>query len=334
MRRIRLDLARDLVVEFADREAAFKRVEEWAERGTRLVKLVFGPEGCGKSAWLRQSAELLRELGFDVLYVNPLQREFLAYIDLKEVVKRFAEAAAARTGIAEIKLADLAVQMAIYAIKKRRRKIAVLADDVFQAIGLDKAASYVKWMLGVIEYPPGEYERIVAVAATSEGLTRREIGRHMWADHYPMWNMSREGFRQLYDQIPGHKPPFEEVWRLTGGNPRLLGQLYEAGWDVDRVVEMFMRGKELNSPDLFKWRGWLEKALEDPDVLWTVEAPEGLLDRLVERNLVVHNLHDRDPSFWVDAPPPERDPELGVGKYVAWQTPLHREAVRRALGAG
>ncbi|MGC8583454.1 MAG: ATP-binding protein, partial [Thermoproteus sp.] len=49
MRRIRLDLARDLVVEFADREAAFKRVEEWAERGTRLVKLVFGPEGCGKS---------------------------------------------------------------------------------------------------------------------------------------------------------------------------------------------------------------------------------------------------------------------------------------------
>jgi hypothetical protein len=37
------------------------------------------------------------------------------------------------------------------------------------------------------------------------------------------------------------------------------------------------------------------------------------------------------PSFWIDQPPPERDPELGIGKNVAWQTPIHREAVRRAL---
>ncbi|GAB6944937.1 hypothetical protein JCM14467A_17190 [Vulcanisaeta sp. JCM 14467] len=34
---------------------------------------------------------------------------------------------------------------------------------------------------------------------------------------------------------------------------------------------------------------------------------------------------------WIDEPPPERDPELGIGRYVAWQTPLHREAVRKAL---
>jgi len=34
----------------------------------------------------------------------------------------------------------------------------------------------------------------------------------------------------------------------------------------------------------------------------------------------------------VDRPaPPERDLELGIGKHVAWHTPLHREAVRRAL---
>jgi hypothetical protein len=34
---------------------------------------------------------------------------------------------------------------------------------------------------------------------------------------------------------------------------------------------------------------------------------------------------------WIDEPPRERDPELGVGKYIAWQTPLHREAVKKAL---
>jgi hypothetical protein len=35
--------------------------------------------------------------------------------------------------------------------------------------------------------------------------------------------------------------------------------------------------------------------------------------------------------FWVDEPPLEKDPEIGVGREVAWQTPLHREAVKRAL---
>ena len=42
---------------------------------------------------------------------------------------------------------------------------------------------------------------------TSEGISRNEIGRHRWADLRPMWNMDREGFKQLYDQLPGDKPP-------------------------------------------------------------------------------------------------------------------------------
>lgn len=50
-------------------------VGEWAERSTRFMQLVYGLEGCGKSAWLKQAAELLKELGYDVIYVNPLQRE-------------------------------------------------------------------------------------------------------------------------------------------------------------------------------------------------------------------------------------------------------------------
>ncbi|MGB9705431.1 MAG: ATP-binding protein [Pyrobaculum sp.] len=332
MNRIRLKLARGVDVEFVDRELGLKRIEEWATRGTRFVKLVFGPEGCGKTAWLKQSAELLRELGFDVIYVNPLQREYIAYVDLKEVVKRLAEAAAERSGVAEVKLADLAIQLATYIIrKKRKRKVAVLADDVFQAIGLDKAASYVKWMLGLIEYPPGEYENIIAVAATSEGATRREIGRHRWADLYPMWNMPEEGFRQLYNQLPGEKPPFEEVWRWTGGNPSALATLLEHSWDVERLVERLAKEKDVTPQLASRWRSWLEKAVDDPDVLWSPDAPEELIDMLNKRNLIVYNLHRRDTWFWIDTPPPERDPELGIGRHVAWQTPLHREAVKKAL---
>jgi hypothetical protein len=52
---------------------------------------------------------------------------------------------------------------------------------------------------------------------------------------------------------------------------------------------------------------------------------------LIARNLIVYNVYDRDVWLWIDEPPPERDVELGIGKYVAWQTPIHREAVKRAI---
>ena len=331
MRRIKLSLA-SIEVEFADRELALKRMEEWAERGTRFPRVVFGPEGCGKTGWLKQSAVLLRELGFDVLYLNPIEKEVYAELGVEDVKKRIAEILREATDEAWARAVWAAVDLAKELIRAGRKKIAILADDVFQAIGLNKAAIYVKGLLGLIEYPPASYERIVAVVATSEGVTRREIGRHEWADLLPMWNMPREGFKQLYDQIPGEKPPFEEAWRVTGGNPRILQELYEARWDVEEVVRRLVERKRLAPSFVAKWRPWLVKAVEDPDALWSAEAPEELIDELEARNLIVYFLSERDPRSWAGEPPSERDLEIGVGKRVAWQTPLHREAVRRALG--
>jgi len=220
-------------------------------------------------------------------------------------------------------------------LKRRKKKIAVTADDASQAIGLDKAA-YVKGLLNMIEHPQYEYENIVVLVATGEGMTRREIGRHLWAHLTPMWNMSKEGFQELYERLPGPKPPFEEAWRLTGGNPGLLRKLYTTKWDFDVVVNLFIEEKRV---DRFVKslttveRRVLEEAVEEPDVFWhhlQEEYVRRLLDVLVEKNMVLE-LYTRKPYLWIDAPPPERDPELGIGRRVAWQTPLHREAVRKAL---
>jgi hypothetical protein len=100
-----------------------------------------------------------------------------------------------------------------------KKKVAVLVDEVFQTVVLDKTGIYVKSLLNLIEYPPRSYEKIIAIAVTSEGVAREEIKRHPWAELRPMWNMPREGFRLLYGKLPGPKPPFEDVWRWTGGNP-------------------------------------------------------------------------------------------------------------------
>jgi len=142
--------------------------------------------------------------------------------------------------------------------------------------------------------------------------------------------MSREGFKQLYNTLPGPKPPFEDVWSLTGGNPGYLGELYRSGWSVEVVVYGIIRERNLKHLAV-KWKDTLAKVVEDPDYLWEkYPETEALIGDLIEANLVVE-VWDRKPHFWIDTPPPEKDPVLGIGKEYAWQTPLHREAVRRAL---
>jgi ABC-type iron transport system FetAB ATPase subunit len=42
---------------------------------------VLGPEGCGKTVFLRQVAEAMRELGYDVFYLHLLDRVFSAEVD-------------------------------------------------------------------------------------------------------------------------------------------------------------------------------------------------------------------------------------------------------------
>jgi len=209
-------------------------------------------------------------------------------------------------------------------------------DDIFQAIGLDKAEIYTKILLNLIEYPSGDYEKIVILVSSSEGVTRTRIGRHLWSDIQLMWNMPREGFEELYNVLPDPKPPFKEVWKITGGNPRIFEKFYSSRWSVEDIMDWFMRNKKLkHSIESFseEERKILAEAVEDPDIIFKrLREPEvqQLEKKLVEANLII-DLWERESRGWIDVPPPEKDLELGIGRYYAWQTPLHREAVKRVL---
>jgi len=340
--RVKLSFAAGLQVEFSGRGKALRLVEELADRGTGLPLVVFGPEGCGKTAFLVQARAILESYGYSVLYVSASSRRygFIAFSGgLREVVAQ----ALSRLGVT-LALEGLSVSVPALAaallpfelvnLARREKKVALLIDDVFQAIGLDEVEGYVKTALNLIEYPPWSYERIAIVMATSEGVSRGRIGRHRWAALRPMWNMDFESFKELYRQIPGYKPPVEDAWRLTGGNPSMLKYLYMASWRVELVVrslaeerKLYSLASELTS----KEREGLELALEDPDVLFHEVELKPLLAKLVEANIVIDGLYERTPELWVDTPPPERDLEAGIGRFIAWQTPLHREAVRQAL---
>jgi len=332
VRRIKFSLVSGLDVDFVDRDVAIQQVIKWAGRGTGFPIVVFGPEGCGKTSWLLQSVEVLREAGFDVIYFNPMRRGFEVEVGIESLRQHALNVLKqAASEYALTKLAWSVIDLAIEAIKHGRGRLAVIVDDAFQYLDKREAAIIIKGMLELIEHPPEHYEKIVAIAATSEGLSREEIGRHRWSIIMPMWNMPREGFQQLYEKLPGPKPPFNEVWKWAGGNPNVLRELYMAGWSRDTVVAQLIREKGLTPGFIVRWRVWLEKAVNDPEALWSPDVPEELIRQLVERNLIVYNIYDREQIFWVDQPPPERDPELGIGRDVAWQTPLHREAIKRAL---
>jgi hypothetical protein len=91
VKRIKLKIALGVETEFMDRDRALAQVAEWAQRSTRFPIVIFGPEGCGKTAFLRQAASGLRELGYDVFYLHPLDRVFAAEVDDPDVKSLFLE---------------------------------------------------------------------------------------------------------------------------------------------------------------------------------------------------------------------------------------------------
>ena len=335
MKRIKVSFA-GLEVEFTDRNRAINQIRRFAEEGTFPVYVVYGPEGCGKTALLKQAKAILEDdYGYYVIYVNPLAgraSEILAYTPtikdiVKEALRLFPDPYS--------RIVDVAISTASQVLKKlSKTRLAILMDDVFQAVGLNEAESYVKTLLNLIEWPPASYERIVVLVASSEGVTQERIGRHRWTDIFMLWNMPRDGFQELYGKLPKQEMDFNDVWVQVGGNPGYLEKLYRAEWGVEKVVEDLVEDRRLmelirSLPDTEKQV--LKLAVEDPDVLLERYGEAvNLVRKLIEENLIVR-LKRRDPSAWIDEPPPEKDPELGIGRYYAWQTPLHREAVKRAL---
>ena len=89
-----MQLAPGVETVFVDRDRALAQLEEWAEKSTAYPVVIFGPEGCGKTAFLRQAASALREFGFEVFYLHPLDRVFSADVDDLDVKRLYSRAGA------------------------------------------------------------------------------------------------------------------------------------------------------------------------------------------------------------------------------------------------
>jgi hypothetical protein len=54
MKRVKPPSTPGLKAELMGRDRGLNQIRNFAERSTRLPVVVFGPEGCGRTLWLRQ----------------------------------------------------------------------------------------------------------------------------------------------------------------------------------------------------------------------------------------------------------------------------------------
>ena len=52
--------------------------------------------------------------------------------------------------------------------------------------------------------------KIAILMRLGKGIALKGIEKHNWTDVFGVRNMSRDGFRQRYDQILGEKPNFDD----------------------------------------------------------------------------------------------------------------------------
>jgi predicted AAA+ superfamily ATPase len=124
LKRVKLYFAKDLEVEFTDRVRGIKQVYEFCEKGTWYPVVVYGPEGCGKTSWLLQAVEVLKDLGYGVIYFNPLRRVFDVDVGVEDLKQRALEVL--RRVILEVELARLVwliIDFANEALRRGRRKL-------------------------------------------------------------------------------------------------------------------------------------------------------------------------------------------------------------------
>jgi len=343
---------------FVGRMAELEAVKRYNSRQVYLPIFVFGPEGCGKSRLFREAVKKFREWYPDgVAVLIDTRKSSLADavvatapVDVKKLAKQLAKAMF--RSLSQIThfgrfLAEAATSIPRYIRAKDVKRIFVVVDEVTTT--LTNVEAYAKAMESTMNVGRPEELRDVIVnffALTSEGYSRDLLARHSYVWQAYVWNLPRRDFEELYYRVreiyPGQAPPFDEVWKALGGNPRRLEELARLGWDMDKYKRWLAR--ELKVGGLAKYlkrRGLLGPALrvvEDVDYLYHGEEPElTTLERvLAKANLVMEVPRDIELGVHVGAAfdPPLVDRDLGVGQYYAWQVPIYRELVREALRQG
>ncbi|RLE57937.1 MAG: hypothetical protein DRJ40_01660 [Thermoprotei archaeon] len=335
-----------LGIYFVDREREVRYVLDWVLRGVSWNYVVYGPWGCGKTEFARAVTYAVEELNdFVFLYVDLTQSELHQAIYarygvkelLLELVQRVCE------DLLKFPLKVFALLRKLCEVYKLvGRYLVIFMDEVTRS--LDRYRISIRDYVSALDKAIHEWRRelglrnIVTVLLTSElsliQYFRREVGKTL--SIYEMWNLSKSAFMRLLEEV---KCPldYEILWRLCGGNPRLIYELRNVyAWDVERWLEReIVRCWSLysmirRSDVLLKY---LRSVVEEIDSLAPIPITEELKQQLPEVALTQELLRQNmviplEPTNHLLSEVPR---EEWIGREWAWQVPLYYYIFRAIL---
>ena len=329
---------------FVNRELELKALTELGKKGSPLVEFVYGPEGCGKTRLFKEFTKKFDELMDNgvIVYVDALEeKEFEEalllspkIVRVRSLIRTIAEGVVGPIGklLTEEVLTILDKIAEKYSL--RDKHVVIIVDDVVRAIGIDRLERYVKWLLESIYKIANKYSprSVLIIATTSEGYSLNRVMRHRWASISLIWNLGKEGFKELSEQLnPPSNNVVEEAWKMTGGNPRALIELaIKHSWDVDSWKDYLLR-KLVEVYRIVKVENVVEEVREivdDPDNIYrkATKRMDKAYRILLDENMITYK-HMRT----VDGKIIRLNRELGIGEYYAWQIPVYRKVLRELI---
>jgi ABC-type cobalamin/Fe3+-siderophores transport system ATPase subunit len=325
------------VTRFINRERELETLLRLAEAGTPLPLYIYGPEGCGKTRLLREFAGRLtgdyvvvyidaqREDPSEALHVRPAEAALQA-------VQSIAEAAGSLAGL--VRLVGRLVELLARRILLRGRRLVVIVDDAARPLGPRQLEGYVKSLQQLTEELPERYEltSILTLVSTSEGESLERISRHSYADIRLLWNLPPQAARRLAAGLGVEDEKADQLVAITGGNPRAIIEAavnYQADISLwlrntvkPRVLRAARRARERNVDQ------GVRAIAENPDAVY--ENPEPQIVKayklLLRENMVIDKSH-----LQLHGEELKPNPEMAIGKYVAWQLPAYRDEMLKVL---
>ena|GEM_PF-220450 len=313
---------------FVDREKEAREILEWGFgkpiRGGRITVL-YGPKGCGKSTFFRALSTAIDQVDarLDVMVVRkPEEATRVSFLHLpksfrdlaRDIAGHVAEGFKISSAEPSIEFTStptyIAWKIASYIayIFEKGRDVLVVVDEV-KADSKEHLSNFRQWLESfandIAEYNRKYSEKggsIAVIALTSDALVR-EI-RHMVGDKVSwalIWNLARVSSVELASQIGlqhrvagelgvDAEKAMEILWRLAGGNPRELEQIWGGGlrkWIENKVID----GIQSFTQDLSK--KMRNKALEEisasldrvDDIGW---AEPSIWKAMLRHNIIIY----------------------------------------------
>jgi len=312
---------------FVNREGELSILLKIVDEGYYPVLYLFGPEGCGKTRLLKEVLARIRgEEDYFVVYVDAqsaedLRKAILAPPRVLEIMAELVKEIGGPVGrAASLIITKLASRLGEHEVKGR--KVVILLDDIARPLGIDMIEIYTKNLLTLLEELYAlKASSVSIIATTSEGASCAIVAKHNYVRLRQIWNLDKDSTHELLAKLNAPQKVWDDVWRLTGGNPRSIVELWRRKWKIDewiKEVEISLRIiiRQLDKSE----RRFLKTVVTNVDAVQ--ELPQ-LRRALIENNLITPIVR---PCLGYTPPP---CPELGIGEDYAWQIPVYKYIVER-----